>query len=719
MRICGYRVGRLRIVLVTGLLMAAVSAAFAGSAIPALAAIHPAWKIAPSPNATVPGGQLSAVSCSSASACTAVGATTLTSGRPGILAERWNGTSWHVQKLPDPSGGTLPIIAPGLLGVSCPAANFCVAVGAYQVGSVGITIADTWNGKIWTRLSFPVPLGSSTAILTQVSCPSARFCEATGVYINLAQQRLPFGAIWNGSSWKLQQVPSPGPAELVTPTALSCVSPKFCEAGGNSDAGSFVDRWNGSSWRPQPANGITFVTSMSCGSASFCELVGGGSGARWNGSTWSTQTIPAPAGTSTVELSGVSCPTAAFCQAVGNDQLGSGNIATLGVRWNGSTWADEVTQNPAGATSASLGAVSCPTKTDCEAVGGFEQGSDASIAIAQRWNGSSWAMQSGVAPPSAANNALAAVSCTTASFCEAVGSGPAPPGLSAEALAEQWNGTSWRLQRTGNPAQLVAISCVTAKFCEAVGSNGLKAGAGRWNGSTWARQAVPGGELTALSCPSSKFCVAAGQDGHVASWNGTSWSEQATAAGFTSLGSVSCASPSFCEATGFGPAGELAERWNGHSWSAQPTPTPAGGGSLALAAVSCTAATSCEAVGQYSGNSGAQLTVAEAWNGTAWKVQSTPNPASAPGDSSELVAVQCASASFCAAVGQFSAFLPTLPLAEVWNGKSWSIRSTPSDPAASDTKLNGVSCVAAHGCTAVGVSDDLGQFTGTLIETGN
>jgi hypothetical protein len=35
----------------------------------------------------------------------------------------------------------------------------------------------------------------------------------------------------------------------------------------------------------------------------------------------------------------------------------------------------------------------------------------------------------------------------------------------------------------------------------------------------------------------------------------------------------------------------------------------------------------CTAVGVYSkGSDGAQVTLAEAWNGTAWSVQSTPNP---------------------------------------------------------------------------------------------
>ncbi len=704
MRTRGNRLVRVRIVLATVLL---ISAALAGSAAPALAAGFPTWKMASSPDGTVPGGQLQSISCSSASACTAVGASIRPSGSTGILAERWNGASWHVQRMPDPSGGTQPVRFPLLFGVSCPAANFCVAVGSYQVGVAAISIAQSWNGKAWKNQSFPVPPGSSSAFLTQVSCLSARFCEALGVYDNIAQERLAFGASWNGSAWKLQQVPSPGPASLVTPTGLSCVSPKFCEAGGGTDAGPMLDRWNGTSWRPQSTAGVTGVTSLSCASVSSCELVGGDSGARWNGSAWTAQAIPAPAGVTSVRLTGVSCPTAGFCQAVGQDTLGSGTGVTLGARWNGTKWVPVSTPNPAGAAFALPEAVSCPTTTSCESAGEYSLGGDATIAFAQRWNGSSWRAQSGVAPPSAVNNALAAVSCATATFCEAVGSGP------DSALIERWNGTSWQLREAANPAQLSAVSCVTATFCEAVGS-----AAELWNGSKWALQATPGGDhLTAVSCPSSKFCLAAASDGHVAAWNGTSWSDQATAAGFTSLDSVSCTSPGFCEAIGAGPAGQQAERWNGHSWTAQVTPTPAGADSLRLAAVSCTSAKNCEAVGSDSSGI-TQATVAEAWNGTAWAVQATPSPVSAFG--SQLVAVQCTSGGFCAAVGSYSGqSVQSLTLAEVWNGAHWSIRTTPSNAAAAQNELDGVSCVAGHGCTAVGVTDDLGPFTATLIETGD
>src|SRR5262249_58144572 len=45
-----------------------------------------------------------------------------------------------------------------------------------------------------------------------------------------------------------------------------------------------------------------------------------------------------------------------------------------------------------------------------------------------------------------------------------------------------------------------------------------------------------------------------------------------------------------------GPA-TLAERWNGHTWSIQPTPNPPGHGFKLLNGVACTSRSSCMAVG--------------------------------------------------------------------------------------------------------------------------
>jgi hypothetical protein len=96
---------------------------------------------------------------------------------------------------------------------------------------------------------------------------------------------------------------------------------------------------------------------------------------------------------------------------------------------------------------------------------------------------------------------LASVSCASPRFCEAVGSYTNTAGLFVT-LAEAWNGTSWRTQPTPSPAGgsnllFTGVSCTSSSFCEAVGSYIVHGGAARaglaeqWNGRTWTVQPVP------------------------------------------------------------------------------------------------------------------------------------------------------------------------------------------------------------------------------------
>jgi hypothetical protein len=723
----GKTTGRPSARLAMGALTATMAVALASPALtaPAGAAVTAValWHIQKSPNATAPGGQLESVSCSAANACAAVGTAVNSQGLAVTLAERWNGTAWQRQPTPQPFH-TVPDSRPTLFGVSCPTSAFCAAVGTNEVLNTGFSLADTWNGSAWTRQSFPVPSGSTSTELEQVSCLSATFCEAVGFYQNGTGGTVALAAQWNGTSWLLQHLPSLVGSTRVLLTGVSCVSATFCEAVGNSfGTGAIAERWNGSAWHLQAVVGAD-VTSVSCPSATFCEAVGFGGGAVWNGSSWSTQTIPSPASATFADFTGVSCVTSSFCEAVGNYGDSSGNTFSLGDVWNGTSWALQTTPNPATASVTSLSQVSCAGVTACEAAGSSQVTRNSGpVALAESWNGSSWQLQHAVSPAGAAANNLSAVSCTSAVFCEAAGSHTDSSGATL-ALAEVWNGTTWLIQKTPNPAQggvqaLNGVSCVSTAFCEAVGSSATGGGAEVWNGTAWALQTVPGGSLTSVSCTSATFCMAAGADGHVDTWNGTSWSAQPTAAGFTSLSSVSCVSQTFCEAAGAGPSGDGAEGWNGTSWSPQAVPAPSDGNSPVLSAVSCTAATACEAAGNYTSNTTfLPVPLAEVWDGTAWTAQSVPVPRAA--FISLLAGVWCTSANSCTAVGQNQPGIgPTVTVAAVWNGTAWRLQGTPNHPYAGQSIFSGVSCGASNACTAVGVTTDPGQTPATLVETGD
>ncbi len=643
----------------------------------------PAWTVASSPAVTLPGGQLQAVSCSAAAACTAVGIYLDASGIKRTLAQRWNGRTWQRQATPNPAVDTAPGVAPDLLGVSCPAASYCEAVGFYQLSPFDLAIAQVWNGHGWKSQPFPFPVGSTSAELDQVSCTSARFCEAVGSYDDGVGDTLTLAASWNGTAWHLQQSADPAGATLIGLDAVSCVSPKFCEAaGGNQQSGTTVaERWNGTSWHLQTMPETSGASSLSCTSVSFCEAVGPDFALKWNGSSWQAQVVPAQI----LGLTGVSCASGTSCEAVG---VTSSDGSDLGVaaKWNGTAWQAQTTPNPAGATDTRLLAVSCATVTSCEAAGSFElsQGSDPT-ALAESWRGHSWSLQAAVEPPGATSNSLSAVSCVSATFCEAVGSDVDNAGSPAN-LAELWNGKSWAIQGVPDqPGQngpsgnsLSGVSCVSAQFCEAVGDGPAGSIAEKWNGTSWKLQDRPGSTVqpVSVSCATSDFCMTVNGFGQVDLWDGSSWSASSNVTGFSPLESVSCVSASFCEAVGGGPAGENAAMWNGMSWTPQ---TTAGSVSAALNGISCASATSCDAVGSDACPAGHRLAMAQEWNGSTWTLRSTPNVA--PAVSSSLQSIWCTSASACTAVGsyQFGVLSLTRPLGEVWNGATWRLRTTPSD----------------------------------------
>ena len=126
---------------------------------------HP--EIACSRNGTEGGGRgMAAVSCTSPTACTAVGSEIY----------RWNGIRWSTQPA--------VIDKHGLLGVSCTSPLACTAVGSE---------ISTWNGRAWSNQPIPLPAdaASATATLNSVSCLPPDSCVAVGDYQNRAGRDLP------------------------------------------------------------------------------------------------------------------------------------------------------------------------------------------------------------------------------------------------------------------------------------------------------------------------------------------------------------------------------------------------------------------------------------------------------------------------------------------------------------------------------------------------
>jgi len=318
-----------------------------------------------------PGGELASnrldgVSCVSGSECIAVGET---SG--DLMAQSWSGSEWSLMSMPE-AGTSFN----NNVGVSCTTFTSCTAVGFYwNTGAkADKTLAERWNGSEWLVQETPNPAGSVESKFESVSCASSSACMAVGTYVDSEVKGHPLSASWNGTEWKLQEVPTPVGTSANYLHGVSCTASNACTAVGYSDGKILAERWNGAEWK--------------------------------------IQTTPATSGS----LEDVSCASAA-CMAVGTN---TGTTSALAVVWNGTEWKASEVLTPGGATKAILDDVSCASASVCFAVGWYENAAS-SYQFAEGWNGTSWQIHPIPPPPFAISSSLAGISCVSPSLCEAVG----------------------------------------------------------------------------------------------------------------------------------------------------------------------------------------------------------------------------------------------------------------------------------------------------------
>jgi hypothetical protein len=272
------------------------------------------------------------------------------------LVERWNGTTWSIEANPSLPGTVL-------YGVDCMSPTFCMAVGTRPVGrpvNVNVFVLR-WNGHSWTTLGTPTVANARYPTLHAVSCTSTRSCLAVGEFLPPDGRSLPVTERWNGATWT--RVVSQDPGELgegVRLPSVSCASAPSCVAAGEFELGgigrpaTYVEQWNGTSWKivksADPTRSYSALEGVSCRSATSCVAVGRYQkprsrfdfgptmtlAERWDGKRWAIVPSPRP-GVKVSDLAAVSCWSVAHCFAVGT-QTGSTTNQTLTERWNGSIW---------------------------------------------------------------------------------------------------------------------------------------------------------------------------------------------------------------------------------------------------------------------------------------------------------------------------------------------------------------------------------------------
>jgi hypothetical protein len=300
------------------------------------------------------------------------------------------------------------------------------------------------------------------------------------------------------------------------------------------------------------------------------------------------------------------------------------------------------------------------SQCDAWAVGFWSPGPPSETdAMAMLWNGRTWHSTTVPIPAGGTNSELQGVSAVSPHNVWAVGS-YVPSGSGSATLVEHWNGTAWSQISSANPA---CSGCDTAE-----------------------------GSLSAVAAHSAKDIWAIGGS-LIEHWNGTAWSI-VPSHGNWRLSGVTAISAKDAWAVGYyiAPYGccsrarTLTVHWNGNAWRRVRSPDAAGPGlnSNSLNSVSAAAAGNIWAVGYYSDAKEEKvLTLAEHWNGHAWKIIASPNPSSSI-YSDELHGVTTESPSNAWATGEKvngdTGAEKTLILH--WNGRAW--RPVPSgNPGAS------------------------------------
>jgi hypothetical protein len=285
---------------------------------------------------------------------------------------------------------------------------------------------------------------------------------------------------------------------------------------------------------------------------------------------------------------------------------------------------------------------------------------------------------------------------------------------------------------------LYGVSCYTTATCLAVGgsddSGEPQSLAESWNGSKWTVTPgtinVPSGtvadDLASVSCRSATRCVAVGAYGTSTSgaglaevWDGSAgtwtYSKDLTAAGEDSgLNSVSCVNTHQCVAVGQNSSnGETAtpaaDVWNGTKWTRTAAPkVPGGAFYTSLFGVSCWTGTNCIAVGVYEtgsfSNPTSESALTEKWNGSSWTIVKAAKPSGNVADT--LNGISCLSAADCTAVGNFyNASDRFEGFGEQWNGSAWKASTVPWSSGSGDSTLYSVSCLSSGDCNATGVEE--------------
>jgi Zn-dependent metalloprotease len=449
--------------------------------------------------------------------------------------------------------------------------------------------------------------------------------------------------------------------------AIACPSSTLCTlADGEVKSGGdmYYATSLGGAWTKafEPSNGALSIT---CPTSSFCVSGLESGGIRYSTTPASTSWTGITIGSGS--LNGVFCLSASFCTAV--NSAGDLYVANTEAKVKeASGWKSTDIDG-----TAALHGVSCTSKTSCIAV----DGSGNVIALAINSSGEATAKKLDVD----ASNDLTSVACTEGITCVAVDS-------SGNVLVSSSAGQTWEDEHALGK-DLTSVACASSRLCvtaDTVGDVAAFTPVAFASGSDTQR-IDPGASLNAISCVSeTSDCITGDSKGHSyystgvvaltpATW--TSWTEPSSPSE-----AIACPSSSLCVlAAGVAPEGGGGDVYYatslGGAWTEAFSPV------YGVDAVSCGSTSLC-VTGDAEGY-----------------VRYSTKPASEEWfplviGSSEMTAVDCISASFCAVVDNKGNVHVANSEAKIKEEAGW--KSTDVD---STKALHGIACTSTTSCVAI------------------
>jgi len=240
-----------------------------------------AWSLA---SLVVPlsGASLEGVTCVGPRWCIAVGYQS--TPNPAIadktIIYTWNGAAWHLT----PSGNSEET-ATYLSAVSCASTRACTAVGYSssdpQLNYPSTSFALRWNGSSWSQLAIP-RFGNYATVSSSISCANIHFCVVDGNAAKSESTIQPMEALLTGSRWHVRsqsdsQLGVSG-VSVATLDGVDCMTSERCVGVGYSEpTGPAIIQSvtaASSTWVPSEGGAYSSLTGVWCSGNNVCMAVG-------------------------------------------------------------------------------------------------------------------------------------------------------------------------------------------------------------------------------------------------------------------------------------------------------------------------------------------------------------------------------------------------------------------------------------------------------------